>query len=689
MDGVYLSWMISALALGVLLLPLFKPPWFVITIPSFVDFVRRYWIHILIVFMIYNAKDFLDQIDRILMASAGLDMTPWIYAIEGNMVLWVQQSFENQWLTELMTHFYVTGFMFICYVSIFYFAYFDDRWMADRITLSIAWVYILAIPFYLFFNVRVTGDTIPEMETLAYSLTPEIADWFRRIDPFSNAMPSLHIGVPFAVWLCITRFDEDRRWNRYRHLVLAYVLLTAFAIVYLGIHWFLDIIGGMLVAAAAVGLADKTAGRWWNIFDERTINARLVTVLTNPRKAWSIVDNKFKEIFRQYKRPTSKETGVLAVVVLILITSIITWDLTHQSLPAGGVEAPQGVEAVDGWMVTMDNRTNGALLVVHDLSTITPTPINIVQPIMELDSPYAISESLLVMANNTTLMAVNINSPQTITMNIAVDSPDLVLIAKTSSGPAIIILKDGEITGVNLEGQQIVMPTPEIDNIILVKTSGSESAYVTNDNPTVVYVARIGTPGAIQIEIDAQASPDQDLVLESWGTPVNMSNAVINNLVFNYDYVAATVNVTATNRLVLFDRDSGEQWLASDAKYSVRDPSIGNEILAWSVKDHLNPTNPQQKYLDNEIYFMNLERNITETLTSDELEQWSPHVLENHLVYFEMDEEGVVTIEIHSWEPELKLYSNIIMQFGTLAAIILVFIHVLQRQLEAKTPKNE
>jgi membrane-associated phospholipid phosphatase len=689
MDGVYLSWMISALALGVILLPLFKPPWFVITIPSFVDFVRRYWIHILIVFMIYNAKDFLDQIDRILMASAGLDMTPWIYAIEGNMVLWVQQSFENDWLTTFLTHYYVTGFMFICYVSIFYFAYFDDRWLADRITLSIAWVYILAIPFYLFFNVRVTGDTIPEMETLAYNLTPEIQDWFRRIDPFSNAMPSLHIGVPFAVWLCITRFDEDRRWNRYRHLVLSYVLLTAFAIVYLGIHWFLDIIGGMLVAAAAVGLADKTAGRWWSVFDERTINARLVTVLTNPGKAWSIINSKIKEIIKQYKRPTSKETGALVVVVLILITSIITWDLTHQSLPAGGVEAPQGVEAVDGWMVTMDNRTEGALLVVHDLSILSPDSIDIVQPIMELDSPYALSESLLVMANNTTLMAVNINSPQVVLLNLAVDSPDLVLIAKASSGPAIIILKDGVITGVNLEGQQIVMPTPEIDNIILVKTSGSEIAYVTSDNPTIVYIARIGTAGAIQIEIDAQASPDQDLVLETWGTPVNMADAEINNLVFNYDYVAATVNVTATDRLVLFDRDSGEQWLASDAKYSVRDPSIGHGILAWSVKDHLNPTNPQEKYLDGEIYFMNLERNITETLTSDELEQWGPHVLENHLVYFEMDDEGIVTIEIHSWQPELKLYSNIIMQFGTLAAIILVFIHAFQRQLEAKIIKNE
>ena len=69
---------------------------------------------------------------------------------------------------------------------------FDDRWMADRVTLTIAWVYIMAVPFYLFFNVRVTGAYIPEMETLAYSLNPEISDWFRRIDPFTNCMPSLH-----------------------------------------------------------------------------------------------------------------------------------------------------------------------------------------------------------------------------------------------------------------------------------------------------------------------------------------------------------------------------------------------------------------------------------------------------------------------------------------------------------------
>ena len=389
MDGIYLTWMISALAIGVLLMPIVKPPWSKITLSGFVDFIRRYWLHIGMVLIIYNSKDFLDEVDRVLMANTGLDMTPWIYAIEGDMVLWVQQTFEAAWLTSFLTHFYVVGFMVICYVSIFYFAYFDDRWMADRICFTIFWVYVLAIPFYLFFNVRVTGDHIPAMETLGYNLTSEINNWFTRIDPFTNGMPSLHIGFPFAVWLCLLRNDADGRWLIYRRLVFAYVLLTSFCILYLGIHWLLDIVGGMLIAAAAVYLSDRYADSVWKILDERTINARLVTVLTNPKQAFSVIGEKGKNMFGNFSKPTSKETGVILTVVIIVVASVITWDLTHQSLPAGGVQTPVDVAAADGWLVTLDDREMGALLVVHDLSDLEDE-IEVVQPILDTNSTYSI-----------------------------------------------------------------------------------------------------------------------------------------------------------------------------------------------------------------------------------------------------------------------------------------------------------
>ena len=686
MDGIYLSWMVSALALGVLLLPVFKPPWIKITLPTFVDFFRRYWIHILIVFIIYNSKDILDQLDRIIIANTGLDMTPFIYGLEGDLVLEVQKLFEAKWLTVVLTHFYVAGLMFICYVSIFYFAFFDDRWIADRMTLSIAWVYILAIPFYLFFNVRVTGDYIPGMETLAYDLTPEISDWFRRIDPFTNGMPSLHIGIPFAVWLCLTRFDEDRRWNKYRALVLTYTLITAFTIIYLGIHWFLDIIGGMLIAALAVSVADRTSDAWWKIFDERTMNARIVTLLTEPKKAFGIVKKRCSAVFKRYRNPQSRETGVLAIIVFLMLFTVITWELSHQSLPAGGIEAPQEVATGDGWMATVDNRTTGPVMVIHDVANLD-TNWELMNGSIDFDSPYALSGSKLAVANQTTVSIFNLDSiglTGEAILTIPVEKPDAILLTGAEEVEYIILENGGLLSAYDMNGGEVPLGF-NVDNIELSRAHGLEIAMVLEDKPTSIVLSRIGSSGSITIEeINASSTFEEDEILALWGTPVDMQNATITDFVFDENFIAVTVNVSATERLVVYNRSNDQQWLASNAKYAVSDPSMKNGILAWSVRDHLDPTNPLEKYMDGEIQFVNLTNNHTQLLTSDAVHQWSPHVLEHHLVYFEQSSEGEVTLHIHSWVPEITPYSNVILQIGIMIGVLLVFIHVVQRQSETR-----
>lgn len=678
--------MVSALALGVLLLPVFKQPWMNLTLPTFIDFFRRYWIHIAIVFLIYNSKDILDQLDRIIMANTGLDMTPWIFAVEGNLAYEVQAAFKSPWLTAALTHFYVAGFMFICYVSIFYFAFFDDRWIADRMTLSIAWVYILAIPFYLFFNVRVTGDYIPGMETLAYDLTPEIADWFRRIDPFTNGFPSLHIGIPFAVWLCLTRFDEDRRWNRYRYLVFVYIAVTAFAIIYLGIHWFVDIIGGVLIASLAVSLAGRTSEGWWSIFDERTINSRVVTVLTNPKKALGIAFSRFDTLVKRYREPTSRETGTIVLAIFIVLFAVITWELSHQSLPAGGVEAPQDVAAADGWMVTIDNKSTGAVLLVHDLGNLAQDPVELLNGSLGLDAPFDVNEDILAVANATSLLVFDLSLPSADgyeqMLDVDVEQPDRLLLTSSPTSAYIVMLTDGQLEAMDLNGVEVNLGLDERP-ILHAQATNLELAIVYEDAPTKVHFARIGSLGSIAIkDINASASEEQDEILDAWGTPVDMTNASITHMVFDEQFLAATVNVSATDRLVVYNRSSDAQWLASDAKYPVSDPSLNNGILAWSIRDHLDPTRPQEKYMDGEIQFLNLTENQTMLLTSDELHQFGPQVLTDHLVYFEENQEGDVTVRIHSWTPEITVYSNILMQVGLLAAFLMAFVYAYQRHSE-------
>ena len=682
MDGVYLTWLVSALAIGVLLMPLIKPPWARVTMDGFIDFLRRYWLHLAMVLLIYNAKDFLDEVDRILMANTDgmLNMTPWIYAIEGNMVLWVQETFRSAWLTSFMTHFYVVGFMVICYVSIFYFAYFDDRYMADRIALAVFWVYILAIPFYLFFNVHVTGNYIPGMETLAYNHTSEINDWFHRIDPLTNGMPSLHIGFPFAVWLCILRFDTDGRWKVYRRIIFAYVALTAFCILYLGIHWFMDIIGGMVVAAMAVNIADKMANPVWRILDERTINARLATLLTNPKRALNVIKSGFSKQFSKFTKPTSKETGAMLAVVVILVAGVVTWDLTHQSIPAGGVDAPVGVEAADGWMATLDDRGESSLLIVHDLSDVD-SEIDVVQPILDSNSTWDLMGNRLIVANYTALMVIDLENPTTPEATLEVDNPSDIQFV---SEDCFAVLQNGVMNYYSYDGEVRIGPNPQQgDAVLLFESYNAQIALVFASKPDIVHLGVVDGDGLISLEVNATGDPGEDEVLAAANLNVDVENATITDISLSQTKLAATVDVNATSRLVLLDTITGESQIISDHKFAAFDPHLDYGVLMFSAYTEINPFEASEEYSDREIYIHDLSENLTKPLTADGLDQWGPMVLEEHYVYQQVDSDGVLSVEVQPKEPTLQSYSSNILKFGVILVICLALINIIQRQKES------
>ena len=685
MDGVYLTWLISALAVGVFAMPYFKPPWANMTLTGFVDFIRRYWLHLLLALSIYNAKDFLDQIDRIFMARTGIDMTPYIYAIEGDIVVWVQETFRADWLDSVMTHFYISGFMFITYASIFYVAYFDDRWMADRIALCIAWVYILAIPFYLFFNVRVTGFYIEDMDAIAYTLNPEIETWFRRIDAFSNCMPSLHIAVPFSIWLTFRKHDHDGRWKRFQNMTLIYIIITAFSIVYLGIHWFSDIIGGMMIGALTVRMVDKSNTAVWNVLDERTINSRLATILTRPIHSLKFVYNRSKKFTLKLLKPTSKETGSLIVVVLILTAVVITWDLTNKDLPAEGVQSAQGAVASDGWLATLDNQSGVAIVLVHNLSS-SDDAIIVMQPIMDVDSLYALKENYLVMANSSEIMLVDLNNPDQTLLVLSQINVDGLELTYIQGEPVILYTSNDQIQAVNVDGETIVLPMlPDGETIDMISVQGNELVMISKEMPTTIHIGTIGLSGTQNILINATSSEEQDLTLEEWGLTVDYQNASITDIAFNENYIATIVNVSAINRLVLYDRGTVQQTMPFDPKFPINNISIGYEYLVWEGRDHLDPTNPLEQYLDWEIHQYNFETKISEQVTSDSIDQYAPIVVEEGVVYLEEGDDGELVVKVITKGTDLAEYSSVVLQFAVMVLIVLTFVYIIQRQDEEKT----
>ena len=686
MDGVYLTWLISALAVGVFLMPYFKPPWAKLTLSGFVDFIRRYWLHLLIALVIYNAKDWLDQIDRMLMARTGLDMTPYIYAIEGDLVVLFQDAFRAAWLDVFLTHFYIAGFMFITYASIFYVTYFDDRWMADRVALCVAWVYLLAIPFYLFFNVRVTGFYIEDMDAIAYTLNPEIEDWFRRIDAFTNCMPSLHIAVPFAIWLTFRKHDHDGRWSRFQNMTLGYIILTAFAIIYLGIHWFVDIIGGMILATFAVSLMEKTNDPVWKFFDERTINSRLATLLTRPAHSASLLFGRIRNYAKTWLKPTSKETGTLIVVIMILTAAVITWDLTHNELPAEGVQSAQGAVASEGWLATMDNQSGEAIVLIHDVADPLSNPTTIAQPIMQFDSPYALFENYLVMANESQLRVIDVDAPSTVLLQQDVEGIQSLQMTSLQGKPVVLYIANDALHAVNIDGQGVQVPTlPNSETIHLMSVSGIEILLVSEEQPDTLRIGTIGTSGSLNIIMNASTTEEQNDELEEWGQTVDDNNASIEQVSFDSQHIAVRMNVSALDRIVIYDRSTGEQWLGFDPIYPVGNLSMGYGYVVWEAKDHYNPLSFTDKYGDWEIHQLHLATNYSEQLTSDTIDQVNPIALEGGLAYIEVEDDGEVTINVLTRGTELATYSSIVLQWSVLLLIALTFIYIMQRQDEVRS----
>lgn len=213
---------------------------------------QRYYFHALGYVIIIGWKNLTDALNEPIKGRVG-HWTNWVHGAEGNAVLWIQQTFENDAFTAFLNFHYLFVYLFLIYVTTVYFAYTSDRDMTDKVTLNYLLIYAIAVPYYLFFNVEVTSSWIPGMDALLYH-DGWYSTFYATHDPLDNAVPSLHVAIPFGIlmlnYLHVRSAGHTlKEWRHYRYhmFVLINTILFIFAILYLGIHWIIDIPLGMLV----------------------------------------------------------------------------------------------------------------------------------------------------------------------------------------------------------------------------------------------------------------------------------------------------------------------------------------------------------------------------------------------------------------------------------------------------------
>ena len=239
--------------------------------------------HIALFASVIAGKNWIDSLNDPVRGVFG-DFTWLMPRIEGHAVLWIQETFKHPTLTAFLAVHYLWMFVFLNYFTILLFAYRDDRALAGMNVLCYLLVYLLAIPFYIFFNVQVTSDAIPGMEALLYHGAPSFYEFFIRVDPLDNAFPSLHIAVPWS-FILVTYWQMRRRgytlrdWEHRGYLLFMIVnfLVFVFSILYLGIHWITDIPGGLLLGLLGATLAEEFEKDLFSVF--RGLEARAKAVL--------------------------------------------------------------------------------------------------------------------------------------------------------------------------------------------------------------------------------------------------------------------------------------------------------------------------------------------------------------------------------------------------------------------------
>ena len=689
--GIYITWITGAIILSIAMMPLFKPPYAKLRLEGFIDMFRRYWAHMIVVFSVYLWKDLLDGMDRVLMASTKLDMTPYVYAIEGDIVLWVQQELRNAALDQMLTHFYVMGFMTATFASFLYPIYFDDRHMADRVSLSMFWVYIIAIPFFLFFNVGVTGDHIPAMQTIAYDLTPEIHNWFTRIDPFSNGMPSLHIGLPFAIWLTMQRWDEDGRWVNYRNFLIVFMLVTAFSIIYLGIHWIVDIIGGMAVAILAVELTAKTHSSIWRVADERLFSRRLARAIADPGKSLRGTLSSVYSVFEPLKEPNKRQTSVIIATLLLSTSFVLLWDATHQDFPVEGVEWPTSAAGSDGWLVSVEEVPDGSLEisvwnVSDEVGSVVSGAAWETAPMVSISGPFlALHDAQRVdfyeLQSNEIEFSPKFSRTES---NPVLD----VAIAESISGEPLLVIVHEDSLEI-IDGEQGPIETTFLGApFSIVAASGQLLAWAdtTASQPTVNVTSLEGPRIAISLVLDAGATESQDEYLEQVsGVAVDYENAEVVDIAMDPMWVTAVVDVGPVNRTILINILTGEQTMISEPVWPSSSPSVAHGRVAFLQIPFWDPSlDPEDIVTNRDVYLHEIADNTTLAITHDEdVDQSDPQVLLNNVAWVEVDADGVSALTVYS-EETFQPYSSVILQSAILMLIPLIFLWAYQATSERR-----
>ena len=201
-------------------------------------------------------------------AALGLDWTPHVHALEGDVVARFQAALRHP-LLDLLLHFvYITVYAVYHIAAMVGFAVTGRTAMVKRFAVTWILIYGIALPFYLLAPINETWTTNPQYgcyqdytgpfgsfaTSTAGVLHAECGDGgsiVQAISSINNCFPSLHNAFAWALPFLFWRSG----WRRAAAGTSVIAFLISVSTLYLGIHWITDLVAGVALAAFVTWVA--------------------------------------------------------------------------------------------------------------------------------------------------------------------------------------------------------------------------------------------------------------------------------------------------------------------------------------------------------------------------------------------------------------------------------------------------
>ena len=197
----------------------------------------------------------------------GIEATAWLYAVEGDFVATVQGVVPD-WGVYYFAPMYVIGYVVLLGFPFVAYLFAEDARALKTLVAAYAVNYAVAIVCYaavLAYGPR-NYHRLPGADPDAARVEEPLLDSFRevtqltaRVNVETNVFPSMHAALSVTVLLvAVTTHEEFPRWTPVSAVLAGSILLATMA---LGIHWGLDVLAGIALAAGSVAVADRLVSR--------------------------------------------------------------------------------------------------------------------------------------------------------------------------------------------------------------------------------------------------------------------------------------------------------------------------------------------------------------------------------------------------------------------------------------------